>query len=133
MSAELNPLPRDPTSHASELVSPEAAWPSSVPSLRRGSREPAGDMCSTADEVLSPTDMELIEVVYGFVIREARCATCRHPFSSTFRVKVHDCGGQGAWMATVSSRCNGLRRHRSDATAWVSNDGLRLGSLRRSP
>ncbi len=130
MNPELNPLPWEPILHAGEFLGREPALAPDPPSSRHGFRDCAGDD-TTPDDVLSPIDIELIKVAYGLAIREARCEVCRHPFTSGFRIKTHDCGARGAWIVTVSSRCNGLRRHRSEAAAWVSNDGLRLGSLRR--
>ncbi len=82
-------------------------------------------------DVLLRGDMELIQAAYSFVIQQARCKVCQHPFRLPFRVEVEGSRAEGAWIATVSSRCDGWGRHLSGAQAWVSREGLHLGSFRR--
>ncbi len=106
---------------------PSAALPrSDGPDAIGRPAEPRG-----ANDVLSPADITLIDSAYRFIISDSRCTLCGRSLTGAFEIRLHDPHApHGSWIATVSSRCKGWRRHRNDATVWVSNDGLQLRPFR---
>lgn len=91
---------------------------------------PNSDRHGVCSEQLAPSDMVLIDAAFALIIGESRCEACQRPLQRAFRIDVHAPSGQPAWIATVSFRCTGWRRHRTEARVWVGLEGLRLGQLR---
>lgn len=133
MKPNHDPPPWEPLSGPSSRSSEPGTGFSAAPPPSAAGAQGSGDRdrrTSPANDVLSPSDLEVLQILYSFIVRESLCAVCRHPLRTDLRIDVHDVGARGAWIASVSSGCCGWRRHPHEAMAWLSEDGLRMEQFR---
>ncbi len=87
------------------------------------SHPPAND----ENRLAAALDLELVDILCGGVSEHARCTTCGRPLSRSLRTRVYgSIIPERSWIASVSSRCRGLRRHDNTAYVYLAADGLHL-------
>jgi hypothetical protein len=100
-------------------------WPGHLDEA--GIRASGAPTCST----LTAVDLDLIDVIYGFVAAESTCSTCGAPLGRSLRViPWSSCAAAARWQVHVTTRCRGWRRHRHVA-AVTGRRHLELGPLSR--
>jgi hypothetical protein len=86
---------------------------------------------TTRRAALANIDLELIELIYGFIADASRCSQCGAPLGRGLRiVPSRGLHARAHWRVSVSTRCRGWRRHRHVAAVARRHD-LELGTLRR--
>ncbi len=75
----------------------------------------------------TPLDLQLIDILSGVVADHARCTTCARALSRSLRTDVYESIlPERSWIASVSFRCRGMRRHNNTAYVYLTADGLHL-------
>lgn len=111
------------TSHAGRTGHPAqpsgAGWPGTTPVdtvLDRSTGAPC------------PIDVVVLEVSYTVRASRSLCRVCGRTLRRPESIVVHGTPPPGThWSATVAARCRSWRRHRHEAVAVLTDDGLLLG------
>ncbi len=106
-----------------------ASWWRGAPSSpsTQGDVEQSDPPANHVNRLAAPLDLELVDILCGVVSEHARCTTCGRPLSRSLLTRVYESIiPERSWIASVSSRCRGLRRHGNTAYVYLTADGLHL-------